>query len=62
MIPEKRSIAIMKELSIGNTKQMLMINGADVKNPLLLFLHGGPGRRKSDMLGIIKKSWNSISR
>lgn len=43
MIPEKRSIAIMKELSIENTKQMLMINGADVKNPLLLFLHGGPG-------------------
>ncbi|QXG62792.1 aminopeptidase, partial [Bacillus spizizenii] len=43
MIPEKRSIAIMKELSIENTKQMLMINGSDVKNPLLLFLHGGPG-------------------
>ncbi|MGR2792506.1 alpha/beta fold hydrolase [Bacillus subtilis] len=43
MIPEKKSIAIMKELSIGNTKQMLMINGVDVKNPLLLFLHGGPG-------------------
>ncbi|MBU2661654.1 alpha/beta fold hydrolase [Bacillus cabrialesii] len=44
MIPEKkRSIAIMKELSIENTKQMLMINGANTKNPLLLFLHGGPG-------------------
>nr|WGD62835.1 alpha/beta hydrolase [Bacillus subtilis] len=43
MIPEKKSIAIMKELSIGNTKQMLMINGVDVKNPLSLFLHGGPG-------------------
>lgn len=43
MIPEKRSIAIMKELNIENTKQMLMINGTDVKNPLLLFLHGGPG-------------------
>ncbi|WEY93231.1 alpha/beta hydrolase [Bacillus subtilis] len=43
MIPEKKSIAIMKELSIRNTKQMLMINGVDVKNPLLLFLHGGPG-------------------
>lgn len=62
MIPEKRSIAIMKELSIGNTKQMLMINGADVKNPLLLFYTAARGRRKSDMLGIIKKSWNSISR
>ncbi|SPT94262.1 proline iminopeptidase [Bacillus subtilis] len=60
MIPEKKSIAIMKELSIGNTKQMLMINGVDVKNPLLLFLHGGRERRKSDMLDIIKKSWNSI--
>ncbi|MBL3649914.1 alpha/beta hydrolase [Bacillus vallismortis] len=43
MIPEKRSIAIMKELTIDKTKQTLMINGADVKNPLLLFLHGGPG-------------------
>ncbi|MCY8310859.1 alpha/beta hydrolase [Bacillus vallismortis] len=43
MIPEKKSIAIMKELSIDKTKQMLMISGADINNPLLLFLHGGPG-------------------
>lgn len=51
MIPEKRSIAIMKELRIENTKQMLMINGADVKNPLLLFLHGGPG---APQIGYVK--------
>lgn len=43
MIAEKRSISIMKELRIEHTKQMLMIDGADIKNPILLFLHGGPG-------------------
>ncbi|MCI4140184.1 aminopeptidase, partial [Bacillus vallismortis] len=43
MIPEKKSFAILKELSIDKTKQMLMISGADINNPLMLFLHGGPG-------------------
>lgn len=36
-------ISILKKYQIGNTEQVLMINGANRANPLLLFLHGGPG-------------------
>ncbi len=59
MIPEKRSIAIMKELSIENTKQMLMINGADVKIHSLLFYMADRGPQ----IGYVRhyqKSLNSI--
>ncbi|MEC1689786.1 alpha/beta fold hydrolase [Bacillus mojavensis] len=48
---ENTSISFMKELRIDNTKQMLMINGNDISNPLLLFLHGGPG---ASQIGFIR--------
>ncbi len=59
MIPKNRSIAIMKELSIGHTKQTLMINGSDIKNPLLLFLHGGPGMPQ---IGYIRRYQKELER
>ncbi|MCC8353624.1 alpha/beta fold hydrolase [Bacillus sp. AF23] len=48
---ENTSISFMKKLWIENTKQMLMINGNDKANPLLLFLHGGPG---ASQIGFIR--------
>lgn len=37
------SIATIDKLEIGGIYQYVMIRGADVNKPILLFLHGGPG-------------------
>ncbi len=36
------SIASLEKLKIGGIKQYVLIRGHDVRNPLLLLLHGGP--------------------
>ena len=37
------SISLLEKVSIGGTNQWITVRGEDRRNPILLYLHGGPG-------------------
>lgn len=39
----KNSISTLKQVAINGTKHELMIRGNDKNNPVIIFVHGGPG-------------------
>ncbi|PLX22640.1 MAG: alpha/beta hydrolase, partial [Marinilabiliales bacterium] len=49
-IKSLNSISESQYLEINNTKQYLLIRSVDINNPVLLFLHGGPGATETSML------------
>lgn len=49
-ITSPKGISEIKYLDINNSKQYVLIRGQDTTNPVLLFLHGGPGASATALL------------
>lgn len=51
------SISEYRTVELGNTKQSILIRGENKSNPVLLYLHGGPGDPETSFITPYQKEW-----
>jgi len=56
----KRLIYLDEYVSINGIDQFLFHLGTNYKNPVMLFLHGGPGAAESLLTGAFQEKWEEI--
>jgi pimeloyl-ACP methyl ester carboxylesterase len=63
--PVETSIASLEPMTLGGQKQWVLIRGENAANPVLLFLHGGPGAPETTLikhyLGALEKDFVVVS-
>jgi pimeloyl-ACP methyl ester carboxylesterase len=50
----------LEAVTIGGIQQWISIRGADKANPILLFVHGGPGSTEMGMAWAFQRPWEDI--
>lgn len=55
----KKSIAELKKIRIGDSEQWILIRSENIDNPVLLFLHGGPG---TSQLTLMRKNTQPLEK
>src|SRR5690242_9440966 len=56
----KRPICIEEYVSINGINQYLFHSGTKYENPVMLFLHGGPGSAESVLAHAFQEKWEDI--
>lgn len=51
------AISEYRTIDLGNIKQSILIRGEDQSNPVLLYIHGGPGNPETSYIVPYQKGW-----
>lgn len=55
----EKGIYLYEYVKIGGIQQYIQIRGVDKKNPLILFLHGGPGGSLAGLCHVMQSEWET---
>ena len=50
------------EARLGGTRQVVNVRGADRTNPIIIFIHGGPGAVEMPVAWSFQRPWEDFSR
>jgi len=56
-IRNPRGVQSLEQVSLGGVKQWISIRGSDRNNPLMLFIHGGPGDAMMSRAWAFQRPW-----